>query len=103
MLDTWYHNEVNEIDDNSGESIALQSGGAGANWADQVLDAAGNMTTMPQPKSLTNTTFDDGLSDSDHQDALIEWTVTQLDTSTLTCLLSPAVRCRSAQRVAQRL
>ncbi len=43
------HNEVNEL-----TAIGLQSGGAGANWADPAFDAAGNMTTIPQPTSLTS-------------------------------------------------
>jgi RHS repeat-associated protein len=49
-----YHNQANEIDGNGGNSITLQSGGAGANWADPVHDLAGNMTSIPKPSSLTN-------------------------------------------------
>jgi RHS repeat-associated protein len=49
-----YHNQANEIDGNGGNSITLQSGGAGANWADPAHDLAGNMTSIPKPSSLTN-------------------------------------------------
>ena len=43
------HNVANEL-----TAVSLQSGGAGANWADPAFDAAGNMTTIPQPASLTS-------------------------------------------------
>ncbi|MEM8672221.1 MAG: RHS repeat-associated core domain-containing protein, partial [Planctomycetota bacterium] len=42
------HNDANEV-----TAIGLQSGGAGANWADPAFDAAGNMTTIPNPDTLT--------------------------------------------------
>ncbi|MEM8667442.1 MAG: RHS repeat-associated core domain-containing protein [Planctomycetota bacterium] len=42
------HNDANEV-----TAIGLQSGGAGANWADPAFDAAGNMTTIPKPDALT--------------------------------------------------
>ena len=38
------HNDVNET-----TSLGLQSGGSGTNWVDPNHDAAGNMTTIPQP------------------------------------------------------
>jgi RHS repeat-associated protein len=50
------HNDANEL-----TAIGLQSGGAGANWSDPAFDAAGNMTTIPQPGNLTTSysgTFD---------------------------------------------
>ncbi len=43
---TRYHNDVNEIDGNSGNPITET---VGTSWADPAYDAAGNMTTMPQP------------------------------------------------------
>jgi len=43
------HNDVNEI-----TAVGLQSGGAGSNWADPAHDAAGNMTTIPQPANPTS-------------------------------------------------
>lgn len=43
------HNDVNEV-----TAIGLQSGGAGANWADPAFDAVGNMTTIPKPGTLTS-------------------------------------------------
>jgi hypothetical protein len=51
---TRYHNTVNEIDTNNdhtdgpGASITASTG---TNWADPAYDAAGNITTMPQPNS----------------------------------------------------
>ncbi|MEM8672226.1 MAG: RHS repeat-associated core domain-containing protein, partial [Planctomycetota bacterium] len=42
------HNDANEV-----TAIGLQGGGAGANWADPAFDAAGNMTTIPKPDTLT--------------------------------------------------
>jgi RHS repeat-associated protein len=48
---TRYHNAVNEIDGNTGDSITSSTG---TNWADPAYDAAGNMTTMPKPASLNN-------------------------------------------------
>ncbi len=47
------HNGANEIWRAFGDAINLQPGGAGPNWADPIHDAAGNMTTIPQPKDPT--------------------------------------------------
>ncbi|MCA9232782.1 MAG: RHS repeat-associated core domain-containing protein, partial [Planctomycetales bacterium] len=41
------HNDVNEIDDGSNNGITTTTG---TNWVDPVHDAAGNMTTIPQPQ-----------------------------------------------------
>jgi hypothetical protein len=41
-----YHNAVNEIDGNGGDSITVT--GVGANWADPAYDAAGNMASIPR-------------------------------------------------------
>ena len=46
---TRYHNAVNEIAGNGGNSITASTG---TNWADPVYDDAGNTTTMPQPVVL---------------------------------------------------
>ena len=42
------HNDVNEIDNGSDNGITTTTG---TDWTDPVHDAAGNMTTIPQPKS----------------------------------------------------
>ncbi len=46
---TRYHNAVNEIAGNGGNSITASTG---TNWADPAYDDAGNTTTMPQPVVL---------------------------------------------------
>ena len=47
-MQTRYHNAVNEIDGNAGNSITASTG---TNWADPTYDNAGNMTTSPQPSA----------------------------------------------------
>ena len=50
------HNKVNEIDndDDHGNSPVDTITGNGADWVDPVQDAAGNMTTIPQPGTPTS-------------------------------------------------
>jgi RHS repeat-associated protein len=51
LVQTRYHNDVNEIAGNGGNAITASTG---ANWADPAYDAAGNATTLPAPLNLTS-------------------------------------------------